>query len=258
MDKWFEQSKIFSFYIFFLIALIAVFIYVYPRYEFDRSNADVTLGFEDSYNAEITNFYAVRDISEFGLAGERIVYYLDFDALNVDRAQIEDLIQQREGKKITFIGNPPDVPPAEFAEWLDLYNIEVGFLELNQITNWIREVIQNRTPSMQKELFRVHTIKPAEINKLNLTYPMVLRRWIRAKQERSIDFFWVKPLDSDFVSYEKYGQDIANILNPSDSIKTAVPNPNVWFRVLLIIGSVAVIYFYSPLFAIISFGIFIF
>ena len=258
MENWLEKSKIYSFYIFFLIALIAVFVYVYPRYEFDSSNSDVTLGFENSYNAEITNFYAVRDITEFGLSGDRIVYYMDFDALNVSSEQIENLIRQREGKKITFIGNPPDIPPEAFAELLDLYNIEVGFLELNQITDWMRKVIQNRSPSMQKELFRVHTIKPAEIDKLNLTYPMVLRRWIRAKQERSIDFFWVKPLDSNFVPYEQYGQDIASILNPKDTIKTAIPESNAWFRILLIVGAVAIVYFYSPLFAFISIGIFIF
>lgn len=258
LDNWLEQSKIYAFYIFFLIALMAVFIYVYPRYEFDRSNSDVTLGFENSYNAEITNFYAVRDISEFGLSGERVVYYMDFDSLNIGRAQIEKLIQQREGKKITFIGNPPNIPPEEFAKLLDQYNIEIGFLELNQVTNWMREVIQNRAPSMQKELFRVHTIKPAEIEKINLTYPMVLRRWIRAKQERSIDFFWVQPLDSEFIPYEQYGQDIAGILNPADTIKTAIPETNFWFRILLIVGSVAIVYFYSPLFAFISFGIFIF
>jgi len=258
LENWLEKSKIYSFYIFFLIALIAVFVYVYPRYEFDSGNAGVTLGFENSYNAEITNFYAVLDITEFGLSGERVVYYMDFDALKAGSAQIEELIQQRSGKKITFIGNPPDISPKEFAEWLDLYNIQVGYLELNQITNWIREVIQNRTPSMQKELFRVHTIKPAEIEKLNLSYPMVLRRWIRAKQERSIDFFWVQPLESDFVPYEQYGQDIANILNPNDTIITAIPETNTWFRILLIVGSVAIVYFYSPLFAFISIGIFIF
>ena len=258
MDKWLEQSKNFSFYIFFLIALIAVFVYVYPRYEFDTGNSEVTLGFENSYNAEITDFYAMRDISEVGLSGEKVVYFMDFDSLNANRAEIEDLIRQRKAVKITFIGNPPDIPPEEFAKLLDEYNIEIGFLELNQVTNWLRKVVQNRSEPFKKRLFRVHTIKPAETDKLNLSYPMVLRRWIRAKQERSIDFFWVKPLDSDFVSYEKYGQDIANILNPSDTIQTAVPETNFWFRMLLIVGAIAVIYFYSPLFAIISLGILIF
>ena len=258
MDNWLEKSKIIAFYIFFLIALIAVFVYVYPRYEFDRSNSEVTLGFENSYNADIQNFYAMRDISELGLAGEKVVYIMDFDSLNADNTRIEELISSRDGVKITFIGNPPDISPESFAKLLDKHNIEIGFLELNQVTNWMRKVIQNRAEPFQKSLFRVHTVKPAEIEKLNLSYPMVLRRWIRAKQERSIDFFWLQPLDPEFVSYEKYGQDIANILNPSDNIKTAVPNINYLFRSILIAGSISIIYFYSPLFAIISLGLFIF
>lgn len=258
MDKWLEKSKIFSFYIFFLIALIAVFVYVYPRYEFDSLNSGVTLGFENSYNAEITSFFAMRDISEFGLSGDRVVYFMNFDTLNTDKREIESLLQQREGKKITFIGDPPEISTEEFAQWLDQYDIEVGFLELNQITSWLRAVIQYRNESSEKKLFRVHTIKPAEIDKLNLTYPMILRRWIRAKQERSVDFFWVQPLSDDMVSYEQYGQDIANILNPDDTIKTAIPDTNDWFRILLIVGSVAIVYFYSPLFAVVSVGIFIF
>ena len=258
MDNWLEKSKIIAFYIFFLIALIAVFVYVYPRYEFDRSNSEVTLGFENSYNADIQNFYAMRDISELGLAGEKVVYIMDFDSLNADNTRIEELISSRDGVKITFIGNPPDISPESFAKLLDKYNIEIGFLELNQVTNWMRKVIQNRAEPFQKSLFRVHTVKPAEIEKLNLSYPMVLRRWIRAKQERSIDFFWLQPLDPEFVSYEKYGQDIANILNPSDTITTAVPNINYLFRSILIAGSISIIYFYSPLFAIISLGLFIF
>ena len=258
MENWLEKSKTIAFYIFFLIALITVFVYVYPRYEFDIGNSDVTMGFENGYNAEIEMFYAMREISEIGLAGERVVYYLNFDSLSPNQAQIEELLRQRTGKKIIFIGNPPEISPEEFAQWLDQYQIEIGFLEMNQITNWLRSVIQNRKEPNQKKLFRVHTVKPAEIEALNLSYPMVLRRWIRAKQERSIDFFWVQPLDLESVSYEQYGQDIANILNPSDTIKTADPESTLLFKSLLILSSIAIIYFYSPLFAVISLGIFLF
>src|SRR6056297_2248677 len=258
LDHWLEQSRIYAFYIFFLIALLAVFVYVYPRYEFDNSNSSVTMGFENSYNAEIANFYAMRDISEIGLSGDRVVYYMNFDTLQATPTQIEDLIHQREGKKITFIGNPPQISPKKFATWLDQNNIEIGFLELNQITPWLRAVIQNREEPLRKKIFRVHTVKPAEIDKLSLSYSMVLRRWIRAKQERSIDFFWVQPLDNAFVSYEQYGQDIAGILEPVDTIKTAIPETNQWFKILLIVGSAAIIYFYSPLFAFVSMGIFVF
>ena len=258
MENWLEKSKTIAFYIFFLIALIAVFVYVYPRYEFDVGNSEVTMGFENSYNAEIEMFYAMREISEIGLAGDRVVYYFDFDSLKGNEFQIEEWLRQRSGKKIIFIGNPPEIDPEKFAQWLDQYQIEIGFLEMNQVTNWLRSVIQNRDEGYQKKLFRVHTIKPAEIDALNLTYPMVLRRWIRAKQERSIDFFWVQPLDLESVTYEQYGQDIANILNPSDTIKTAAPESNLLFKSFLIIGSIAVIYFYSPLFALVSLGIFLF
>ncbi len=258
MGDYLDKTKVYSFYIFFIIALIALFVYVYPRHEFDRQNADVALGFEKGYNAEITDFYSVRDINEVGLSGERVVFVMDFEAFSSAPAEIERALEKRQGAKIIFIGSPPDISPETFSGYLDGNNIDVGFLELNRVTSWMRQVLEKRSPLHKERMFRVHTIKPAEIDKIGLTYSMVLRRWLRAKQERSIDFFWIQPLDEAFIPYNEYGLDIARLVKPVDGIVTGVPDTNFLFRIALAVAVFCIIYFYSPLFFVIALFVFLF
>ncbi|HOO33283.1 MAG TPA: DUF5693 family protein [Thermotogota bacterium] len=253
-----ENSRKIAFILFLLSALLAVLIYTFPRYEYDAQASEVTIAFEDGYNAEISPFYSIRDIDATGLAGERVISVLDFDRLKGDLSFYEALLKDRNGEKVIFIGNPPDIPPKDFAGLLDESRIAVGFLELNQVTEWMRNCLQNMSEEIRQKLFRVHTVKPAELDTLKLTYPMVIRRWMRAAQERSIDLFWVQPFDESFVSYEVYGTELSRTVGFAEELTTQVPDQNMAFKIIFITGCFAIIYFYSPLFFVISAAIFVF
>jgi hypothetical protein len=253
-----ENSRKIAFIIFVISALLAVLLYTFPRYEFDSKASEVTIAFEDGYNAEISPFFSVRDIDKKGLLGDRVISVLDFDRLKGDIKFYEDLLKDKNGEKVIFIGNPPDISSEAFARILDKNRIEVGFLELNQVTGWMRRCLQFMSEEIRQKLFRVHTVKPAEIDKLNLTYPMVIRRWMRADRERSIDLFWVQPLEESFVPYEVYGTELSRTVGFTENLTPSIPDHNMTFKIIFIIGSFAVIYFYSPLFFIIAAGIFVF
>jgi hypothetical protein len=258
LENLIENSKKIAFIIFFSAGLLAVLLYSFPRYEYDEKSSEVTIGFEKSYNAEISPFYSVRNIDEIGLSGDRVIYILDFDKLKGDFEFYSELIKRRNGKKIIFIGNPPDILSVEFGSLLDKNRIKVGFLELNQVTSWMRECLQQMSEEIRQGLFRVHTVKPAEIDKLNLDYPMVIKRWLRASRERSIDFFWIQPLDPGIKAYEVYGTELSQTIGFKEELETIIPKKYGALKIIFIIGCFAVIYAYSPLFFIITLALFVF
>lgn len=210
------------------------------------------MGFEDGYSAEIIDFFSVRDIDKIGLAGERVVFVYDFR--EIPENKLDEYLKMRQGMKVIFFEKPyEDLSADTLAEKLDIYNIEVGFLELNASSELIRQAILKRVSENQEKLFRVHTIKPAEIEKLNLDYEMVLRRWVRAWKERSIDFFWIQPLPSSMnKSYNEYGFDVVSMLQTTRNIEIHKPFSLSYLIALIIVGCFLLILFYSPLMAGIS------
>lgn len=250
----FKVLKYTSFYVFLFISMVAFFLYVYPRYEYDRKASAVAIGFEEAYTGEMIDFFTVTPIQNTGLSGERIVYVYDFSKIPLK--DLEALLAKRKNQKVIFYETPyKELDATQFALLLDRYSIEVGFLELNPVSALVREALLLRAKDVAdtvaytqyEKVFRVHTVKPAEVINLGLDYKMVLRRWLRAKEERSIDFFWVQPLpDSLSVSYAEYGVALASFFNTSRTIVKEPVNTFLIFQIILIAGCICLIFFYSP------------
>jgi len=238
------------FYVFLGVSLLAFFLYVYPRYEYDQKASDIAIGFEQAYTGDISGLFTVTPIQNTGLKGERVVFVYDFSV--VPEANLERTLKGRAGEKVIFFERPyPALKPETLASLLDRYGIVAGFLELNPVSNFMRKVLLARSKSGREGTFRVHTIKPAEVTNLRLTYEMVLRRWLRAREERSIDFFWVQPLPSSLeVSYDEYGATLLRLFHTTGSLSPVPVSMNVFFKIMLAIGSFGLIIFYSPVIAI--------
>ena len=238
------------FYVFLGVSLLAFFLYVYPRYEYDQKASDISIGFEQAYTGDISGFFTVTPIQNTGLKGERVVFVYDFSV--VPEATMDAVLKGRAGEKVIFFEKPyATLKPEMLASLLDQYDINVGFLELNPVSDFMRRALLARSLKGREETFRVHTIKPAEVTNLRLTYEMILRRWLRAREERSIDFFWVQPLPSSLgVSYDEYGVTLLGLFHTSDTLAPVVVSMSLFFKILLVIGSFGLIFFYSPIIAI--------
>lgn len=245
MDRMDRVRKV-SFYLFFFIGLFSIFWYVVPRHEYDMGASPVALGFDERYVGEMASFYLMHDATQMGPRSSRVIYVFDFSIHSMD--QLEPSLESRKGHKVIFFEQPPDaLTPQSLAEMLDQYEITVGFLEMNPVSELVRQALALRAPDQQNQVFRVHTIKTQEPVNLGLSYPMILRRWIRAKQERSIDFFWIQPLAQEIgVDYLQYGIDMARLFSMNPEIVTIPVPVQTWFQVLLIIGGCALLISYNP------------
>jgi len=236
---------------------LAIVFYVYPRYEYDKEASGVSFGLEEAYTAEMIDFYSVRDIRNKGLSGDKVVFVYDFSQINGD--DLEKLLSEKVSSKIIFYEKPyPWLSAETLSNLIDKYNVTVGFLELNYSTDLVREALSLRKKENSTMMFRVHTIKPEEIENLSLDYNMVLRRWIRARNERSVDFFWIQPPPLSLnISYNEYGIQLAGIINPVNVIENPIPKNYFPFQVLLVAGGLGIVFFYSPFFLILSVVVFL-
>ncbi|MGB4200681.1 MAG: hypothetical protein WBK65_04630, partial [Thermotogota bacterium] len=50
------------FYVFLGVSLLAFFLYVYPRYEYDQKASDIAIGFEQAYTGDISGLFTVTPI----------------------------------------------------------------------------------------------------------------------------------------------------------------------------------------------------
>jgi hypothetical protein len=231
-------------------------LYAYPRYEYDQRASAIAIGFEEAYTGDISGLFTVSPIQSSGFKGEQVVYIYDFSV--IAQTDLNRLLSEHKGQKIIFYEKPYELLKAsQLAVLLDQYDITVGYLELNPVSDFIRQTLLLRDSQNREKLFRVHTIKPAEVTKLGLDYEMVLRRWLRARDERSIDFFWVQPLpDSIGIFYDEYGVTLLGLFRTTSLLSLEPVRFYEFFRVLLIAGCIGLIVFYSPIIGLLC-GIFL-
>ncbi|HRW92492.1 MAG TPA: DUF5693 family protein [Thermotogota bacterium] len=251
-----ERLRRIAFVFFLFSSVLTIFLYVYPRIEFDANASDVAFGFESGYNGNMETFFPVRPLDSPGVSGERVVYICDFSKVPLSR--IPGLLSTLDQPRVVFFEQPPPTLSAStLAQWIEAYRIRVGFLELNASTSLVRSALQLLPSSLQQQMFRVHTIKPAEVEKLELNFQMVLRRWMRARNERSIDFFWIQPLPPSLgKDYDSYGLEMIGLFRPGSSIQNPVPQTLLWLPWVLMASGFALIFFYSPLLVLFSAGLF--
>ncbi|MEJ5228998.1 MAG: DUF5693 family protein [Pseudothermotoga sp.] len=95
---------------------------------------------------------------------------------------------------VIFKGDFSNLDPKGYIEVLDQYRIHSGVLEFNESLPFAKKVASDRT--LKDLVFRVHTVRQEEVEKLKLDEEMIYYRLRRAILERSIDLLWIQPLEN--------------------------------------------------------------
>jgi len=116
----------------------------------------------------------------------------DLDELNIELWDLSSDVNSSIGASVVFLkGKPVNKDPEKIAKILDRRGIWHGILEFDPSWEFSREVARFRK---KQKFFRVHFIKPAEIEKLNLSQENVYHRFRRAVLERSVEVLWIRSL----------------------------------------------------------------
>jgi len=173
----------------------------------------------------------------------------DLDALGIELWDLSSNMNLSEEASIVFLkGKPVDKDPKKIAEILDKKDIWHGILEFDPSWKFSREVAKYRK---ERKFFRVHFIKPAEIEKLDLSQENVYHRFRRAVLERSVEVLWIRSLP---------GIDVENL---TKRLEKTIPGKSVSFpppperepsfpRIIPLILLVFLIAIYHPILAILS------
>jgi len=118
-------------------------------------------------------------------------YTLDEKRITTETGEIIWIVEPGEilqpfMKYVIFKGDFSTFDPADYTVMADEYGTNIGILEFNESTPFAKQVVQDR---LKKEaVFRVHTVREEEVEKLRMNESMVYYRLRRAILERSIDF----------------------------------------------------------------------
>lgn len=131
-------------------------------------------------------------------------YTLDEKRITTETGEIIWIVEPGEilqpfMKYVIFKGDFSTFDPADYTVMADEYGTNIGILEFNESTPFAKQVVQDR---LKKEaVFRVHTVREEEVEKLRMNESMVYYRLRRAILERSIDFIWVQPVKNINMNY---------------------------------------------------------
>lgn len=137
-------------------------------------------------------------------------------------------------KYVIFKGDFNNVDPQNYIQDIDRYGIHVGILEFNESLPFVKKLAIER--SLKKLVFRVHTIRQEEVEKLGLDDTMIYYRLRRAILERSIDLLWIQPLDDIDV------QAILKKLEKQFGKPSPLPSPQESFPILRVIPFLAILF----------------
>ncbi|MFN3283608.1 MAG: hypothetical protein ACK40Q_05170, partial [Pseudothermotoga sp.] len=124
-------------------------------------------------------------------------FTLDDKRIRLQNGEVIWIIEPKERlephmKYVIFKGDFSNVDPTGYVQEIDRYGVYVGILEFNESLPFAKRLATQR--SSKNLIFRVHTIRQEEVEKLGLDETMIYYRLRRAILERSIDLLWIQPL----------------------------------------------------------------
>ncbi len=141
---------------------------------------------------------------------------------------------QPQMKYVIFKGDFSNVDPVNYIQDADRYQIHVGILEFNESLPFAKKIASQR--SSKELIFRVHTIRQEEVEKLGLDETMIYYRLRRAILERSIDLLWIQPLNG--IDMQKILEKLEKQLGKPSSF----PAPQKDFLALRVIPFIAILF----------------
>lgn len=173
----------------------------------------------------------------------------DLEKLNIELWDLSSDTDLPMGASTVFLkGKPIDKDPKKIAKILDEKDLWHGILEFDPSWEFSREVAKFRD---NLKFFRVHFIKPAEIEKLNLSPKNVYHRFKRAVLERSVEVLWIRSLPN--INEENLIKKLENIV-PGKLVKFP-PSPEKeppFPKIVPLILLGFLIFIYHPILAILS------
>ncbi|HEY8541601.1 MAG TPA: DUF5693 family protein [Pseudothermotoga sp.] len=144
-------------------------------------------------------FIPVRINSDRKAMNYSVGFTLDDKRIVLQNGEIVWVIEPGEKledhmKYVIFKGDFSQVDPASYIQDIDRYKIFVGILEFNESLPFAKRLASQR--SLKDLIFRVHTVRQEEVDKLGLDETMIYYRLRRAILERSIDLLWIQPLNN--------------------------------------------------------------
>ncbi|MBZ4661056.1 MAG: hypothetical protein JG779_210 [Thermotoga sp.] len=187
-----------SLFLIFLVSSVVLIVFFLPeRVAYDRKGMEFSFLFDDMID------------------GKRVVLF--------DLSSRKDL--PPEAEIVILKGEPLFWEPQELAE--KLKGKWLGIVEFDPSYDFARKVVLLKKDGL---FFRVHTVKPEEIEKLNLDEEALFHRYKRAVLERSVEVLWIRDID------EK--------VNPLLlSIVLVLPFSREWFVSLLFVSGTLAAYF---------------
>ncbi|MGB9921727.1 MAG: DUF5693 family protein [Pseudothermotoga sp.] len=136
-------------------------------------------------------------------------------------------------KYVILKGDFANLDPEDYIHDADQYRISIGILEFNESLRFAKDIAKHR--SLKDLVFRVHTVRQEEVEKMGLDETMIYYRLRRAILERSIDLLWIQPLEG--INTQK----ILEKLEKQFGQPSATPRPQRSFPVMPVIPFLAIL-----------------
>lgn len=182
-------------------------------------------------------------------------FTLDDKRIRLQNGEVIWVIEPKERleshmKYVIFKGDFSNVDPTGYIQEIDRYGIHVGILEFNESLPFAKKLATQR--SSKNLIFRVHTIRQEEVDKLGLDETMIYYRLRRAILERSIDLLWIQPLIG--VNMEA----VLERLQREFGKPVSLPSPQKDFLTLRFVPFLSILFalaFYKPICAFLPLGL---
>lgn len=144
-------------------------------------------------------FTPMRIVSDKRALAYSVGFTIDDKRISLENGEILWVVEPGDAiqpymRYVIFKGDFTGLDAKGYIEVLDKYRIHTGVLEFNESLPFAKKIASER--ALKDLVFRVHTVRQEEVEKLKLDEKMIYYRLRRAILERSIDLLWIQPLEN--------------------------------------------------------------